>query len=106
MASKRKTTTRPAIGIPNKPKSAAQAILPAKLPKVSRVRVSRDDMPEPYTPPDEHNVSMRKISGGHIVRQHGYRDGQRFEKEQFSTTKPTLTFGKLKREARLTGKVI
>lgn len=106
MASKRKTTTRPAIGIPNKPKTAAQAIQPAKMPKATRVRVAREDMPEPYTPPDEHNVSMRKIANGHIIRQHGYDNGQRFEKEHFSPTKPKLQFDVAKRAARLAGKTI
>lgn len=108
MASKRKTTTRANLGISaGGLKASAPAILPAKLPRSTRVRsVTREDMPEPYVPPDEHNVSMRKITGGHIIRQHGYKDGQRFEKEQFSTTKPTVQFGAAKRAARLAGKAI
>lgn len=104
MASKRKTTTRAGLGLPNKPKSAAQAILPGKLPRGSRVRDTRADMPEPYTPPDEHNVSMRKISNGYIVRQHGYQDGKRFEVEQHSPTKPSVQFAQAQRESRLKGK--
>lgn len=107
MASKRKTTTRAGLGIPNAPKSAAKAILPAKLPR-SRVRAPQIDAgaAEPYTPPDEHNVSMRKISNGHIIREHGYEGGKRFENESFSQTKPKLQFETAKREARLAGKTI
>lgn len=106
MVSKRKTTSRSGVGL-GSPKAGAQAILPAKMPRSSaKVRVSREDMPEPYTPPDEHNVQMRKIVGGHIVRQHGYKDGQRFENEQFSKTKPKVVFDQAKRAARLAGKVI
>lgn len=106
MASKRKTTTRASLGLSGT-KAAAPSILPAKMPRSNRARaMTREDMPEPYQPPDEHNVSMRKITGGHIIRQHGYRDGQRFEKEQFSTTKPSVQFGQAKRAARLAGKRI
>lgn len=106
MVSKRKTTTRAGEGLPNKPKSAAQAILPAKMPKGNRVRVSPADEPEPWQPPDEHTVTMRKIANGHIIRQHGYESGKRFETEHFSETKPTVSFEKAKRAARLAGKVI
>lgn len=106
MASKFKTTSRASLGLPNKPKSAAMAILPGKLPRGAKIRNTRADMPEPYTPPDEHIVSMRKISNGHIIRQHGYQDGKRFEVEHFSETKPSLQFDQAKREARLKGKVI
>lgn len=105
MLSKRKTTSRSGVGL-GSPKSAAKDVLPAKMPRGTKVRMAREDMPEPYTPPDEHNVQMRKIVGGHIVRQHGYKDGQRFEQEQFSKTKPKVVFDQAKRAARLAGKVI
>lgn len=108
MASKRKTTTRAGLGLPDKPKSAALAILPGKMPRGSRVRTVQSDAGagEPYTPPDEHNVSMRKISNGHIIRQHGYDNGKRFELEHFSPTKPSLQFDQAKRAAKLAGKQI
>lgn len=91
MASKRKTI---------------KAILPAKMPKPPRVRDTNEDMPEPYTPPDEHNVRMRKISNGHIIREHGYEGGKSFEREHYSQTKPKLLFEQKSRAARLAGKRI
>ena len=99
-------TTRAGIGAPNKPKLAAQRILPGKLPKGAKVRNTSADMPEPYTPPDEHHVSMRKIANGYLIKQHGYVGGNRFEHEQHSPTKPSLQFSAAKRAARLAGKVL
>jgi hypothetical protein len=103
---KPRATTRAGIGIPNKSKLASARVLPGKMPKAGRVRDTTADMPEPYQPPDEHHVSMRKISNGHVIRQHGYTDGKRFETETFSPTKPTVQFGEAKRAAKLAGKIL
>jgi hypothetical protein len=53
-----------------------------------------------YREPDSFHMSVRQITNGYLVSQHGWKDGKRFDHEVFSKELPTVPSGVPRKEQK------
>ena len=56
------------------------------------VMIIPQEMPreKPYREPDSHHTHIRQISNGFLINEHGWKDGERFEREFYSKAQPKI----------------